>query len=275
MAMELARGQSGAMVVEPEGESIRYCNYCGSPLNHAFYFCTSCSTPYKHPETVLPGVMTPYVSDGTRIALRAPAAMRVFWTYFAVVLGSAVVAAYAFDPADIGGRLILGTVAIAVTTCIVAAIYWRSLAVQLKRVGFDSPWAWFGLAMLMPMLGLNYLYHHLFLQSLGPVQLITMPDWSQLGLLTVFCIFPAISEELAFRGLLQHWMQAALTPMRAVVIASALFAGMHFSIISFPYLFCVGMLLGWTKLKTGSLYPSMPIHFLHNLAVIELLTSIR
>jgi membrane protease YdiL (CAAX protease family) len=50
---------------------------------------------------------------------------------------------------------------------------------------------------------------------------------------------------------------------------------MHFSIISFPYLFCVGMLLGWTKLKTGSLYPSMLIHFLHNLAVIELMSSLR
>jgi membrane protease YdiL (CAAX protease family) len=44
---------------------------------------------------------------------------------------------------------------------------------------------------------------------------------------------------------------------------------MHFSIVSFPYLFALGVLLGWTKWKTGSLYPSMLIHFLHNLVVIE------
>jgi membrane protease YdiL (CAAX protease family) len=273
--MDLARGQSGAMVIEPEGEAIRYCDYCGSPLNGAFYFCTSCSTPYKHPETVLPVVAAPYLGEGTRIARRAPAAMRVFWTYFAVVLGSGIISAIAFDPSDIGSRLILGTVAIAVTTCIVAAIYWRSLAVQLKRVGFNSPWAWAGLGMLAPLLGLNYLYHVKFVQSLGHVDLLQAPPWNQWGLITVFCIFPAISEELAFRGLLQHWIQAALPPWRAVIVASALFAGMHFSVISFPYLFLVGMLLGWTKWKTQSLYPSMLIHFLHNLIVIELLSSLR
>jgi uncharacterized protein len=273
--MQLARGQSGAMVIEPAGEAIRYCDYCGSPLNRSFYFCTSCSTPYKHSETVLPAVALPYVGEGTSISRKAPAAMQVFWTYFAVVLGAGIVGQFAFDPSDISSRIILGTVAIAVTTCIVAAIYWRSLAVQLKRVGFDSPWAYAGLGLLAPLLGLNYLYHVVFVQSLGHVDLMRTPQWSQWGLITVFCVFPAISEELAFRGLLQHWIQAALSPMRAVVVASALFAGMHFSVISFPYLFLVGMLLGWTKLKTGSLYPSMLIHFLHNLVVIELFSLLR
>jgi membrane protease YdiL (CAAX protease family) len=273
--MDFSRGQSGALVFDPEGETIRCCSYCGSPLNGSFYFCTACSTPYKHPETVLPAVAEPYLGDGTRIARKAPAAMRVFWTYFAVVVGSAIAGAIAFDSRDIGSRLILSTVAIAVTTCIVASIYWRSLAVQLKRVGFDSPWAYAGLGLLAPLLGLNYLYHVVFVQSLGHVDLLRTPQWSQWGLITVFCIFPAISEELAFRGLLQHWIQAALSPWRAVVVASALFAGMHFAPISFPYLFMVGMLLGWTKWKTQSLYPSMLIHFLHNLIVIELLSSVR
>ena len=31
----------------------------------------------------------------------------------------------------------------------------------------------------------------------------------------------------------------------------------------------VGLLLGWVKWKTGSLYPSMLIHFLHNYIVLE------
>ena len=37
---------------------------------------------------------------------------------------------------------------------------------------------------------------------------------------------------------------------------------------SFPYLFAAGWLLGWMKWKTGSLFPSMVVHFLHNFAVI-------
>ena len=55
----------------------------------------------------------------------------------------------------------------------------------------------------------------------------------------------------------------------AVLIASALFMALHFSVLSAPYLLLVGMLLGWAKLKTGSLYPSMLIHFLHNFIVIS------
>ena len=88
-------------------------------------------------------------------------------------------------------------------------------------------------------------------------------------LVTLFCIFPAITEEIAFRGLVQHWLVSAIAPMRALVIASALFMALHFSVLSAPYLFLVGMLLGWAKLKTGSLYPSMLIHFLHNFIVIS------
>jgi membrane protease YdiL (CAAX protease family) len=84
-----------------------------------------------------------------------------------------------------------------------------------------------------------------------------------------FCIFPAIVEEIAYRGLVQHWLQAVLPAWKALVVASFLFAITHLSVISCPYLFLVGCLLGWAKLRTGSLYPSMLIHFVHNFVVIE------
>ena len=54
-----------------------------------------------------------------------------------------------------------------------------------------------------------------------------------------------------------------------LALASALFTMLHFSVISAPYLFAVGMLLGWTKYRTGSLYPSILLHFLHNYVVVE------
>ncbi len=49
-----------------------------------------------------------------------------------------------------------------------------------------------------------------------------------------------------------------------------MFAALHFSVISFFYLFTVGMLLATVRRRTGSLYPGMLIHFLHNLVVITL-----
>jgi membrane protease YdiL (CAAX protease family) len=91
-----------------------------------------------------------------------------------------------------------------------------------------------------------------------------------LTMILSFCIVPAVTEEIAFRGLMQHWLGVAIKPVYAILVAAALFAALHFSVYSFPVLFLVGILLGWTKMKTQSLYPSMVIHFLHNLAVIEL-----
>ena len=91
---------------------------------------------------------------------------------------------------------------------------------------------------------------------------------SEAALVFSIAIFPAITEEIAFRGLVQHWLHVAVAPWTAIALASALFAAMHFSIISAPYLFLVGGVLGWARWRTGSLYPSMVAHFLHNFAVL-------
>jgi membrane protease YdiL (CAAX protease family) len=84
----------------------------------------------------------------------------------------------------------------------------------------------------------------------------------------VFCLFPAITEEIAFRGLIQYWLEVSLTPMKALLLGSAMFAGLHLAPLSFPYLFTVGATLAIVRRRTGSLYPGMLIHFLHNLVVI-------
>jgi hypothetical protein len=99
---------------------------------------------------------------------------------------------------------------------------------------------------------------------------ISQAQWTELTLFVIICLIPALTEEIAFRGLIQHWLQTALKPWRAILLASALFTALHLSIISAPYIFLLGLLLGWTKWKTGSLYPAMVIHCLHNAAAVFL-----
>jgi membrane protease YdiL (CAAX protease family) len=82
------------------------------------------------------------------------------------------------------------------------------------------------------------------------------------------CVFPAVTEEIAFRGLVQHWLHVAVQPRQAIVYAAALFTALHFSILSAPTLFLAGCLLGWLRWRTGSLWPPIVVHFLHNLAVV-------
>ncbi len=251
------------------------CSYCGATLNPAFYFCTSCGTPYKDISTVVTASMPRPMGEGELIARKAPRVWTVFWTYVAVLVGVAIVGRL-FQESRPDLQLYLNDLAVFVTTCIFAAIYWPSMVVQFRRIGFNHPAAYWGLLMLVGALAVNLGYHALMSRLMpgeggrGIVEMLVDSGIGRWTLIVTVCLAPAICEEIAFRGLVQHWLQTAIKPWRALLLASALFAAIHGSIISFPILFLVGMLLGWVKLKTGSLYPSMLIHFLHNWIVIEI-----
>jgi membrane protease YdiL (CAAX protease family) len=163
---------------------------------------------------------------------------------------------------------LLSTVAIFVTTVIFTSIHWRPLSAQLKRSGFGHWEAWAGIASLIPLLLLNYTYHML-VRKFSPFGGSNITDDIPLPIgILIFCVFPAVTEEIAFRGLVQYWLEVALTPTKALFLGSAMFAGLHFSVLSFPYLFLVGAALALVRRRTGSLYPGMAMHFLHNLVVI-------
>ncbi len=268
---ELAKS-TGAAIQRAGGAGS--CSYCGAQLVPGYYFCLSCATPYQTVESVLPAVYVAPPTEDELIRRRAPHAWPLFWAYLGVVVAVAFICYFAFGPKQYAWNMIFASAALFVTTCIFGAIHWASLVVQFKRFGFLHPAAWIGLAALAGLLVVNYGYHELLLRSLGVEGLDVISEMRESlgcgGLIFLICLMPAVVEEIAFRGLLQHWLQVAIKPMRAIILASALFTAMHFSIISAPYLFAVGMLLGIVKWKTGSLYPSMLIHFLHNLAVVEL-----
>jgi membrane protease YdiL (CAAX protease family) len=250
-----------------------FCTYCGSAVHAEFYFCTVCSAPYQQPEAVLPAVRPVMVTEAQKIALEAPHVMPLFWVYFAVVIGASVIAGSAFGKGRPDLQLMFETGAIALTTAFFAAYHWRTLVDQLKVPGFNSKYAWIAMGLLLVSLGANYAWHkgitYLLPESKSSTPLLRELPLSWVALVAIFCIFPAITEEIAFRGLVQHWLSSAIKPFRALLIASALFMALHFSVVSAPYLFAVGMLLGWAKQKTGSLYPSIVIHFLHNFLVIS------
>jgi len=250
-----------------------HCSYCGAPLDPAYYFCLRCATPYQSVESVLPPLHVAAPTAGVLIEKKAPHVWPLFWTYVAVAVATAVVCLFAFGEGRSGLRLLLQSVVLFVTTCVFAVIHWRSLAVQLKRTGLLHPVAWLGLLALAPLLAVNYVYHGFLLELLGddvrlPTQELRESGIDEASLIFLICVLPAVLEEIAFRGLVQHWLHVAIRPVTAMVLASALFTAMHASILSAPYLFAVGMLLAVVNWKTRSLYPCILIHFLHNFVVL-------
>jgi membrane protease YdiL (CAAX protease family) len=208
------------------------------------------------------------------VRIKAPQVWTLFWSYFSVVIGVGLFTLLFFreDRPDL--HLFLNEISILATTCVFGWIYRKSLIVQFKKIGFDSHYAYIALALLVPLLALNYFYSEMLMELTKDKHADLLSKLREFGiressLIATFCVFPAVLEEIAYRGLAQHWLQTAIAPKRAILLASTLFAATHMSLLSFPYLLLVGLLLGWAKYKTGSLYPSMLIHFLHNFVVIE------
>ncbi|MBQ4101510.1 MAG: CPBP family intramembrane metalloprotease [Oscillospiraceae bacterium] len=76
-------------------------------------------------------------------------------------------------------------------------------------------------------------------------------------------ILPPFVEEYIFRGIILR----SLTPFGnafAICVSSAIFAMVHGSITQWVATFMMGVIFGFLAIKTGSLWPSILLHFVNN-----------
>lgn len=82
-----------------------------------------------------------------------------------------------------------------------------------------------------------------------------------------YAVLPALFEEFAFRNVL-------LQPLRkfgdwyAIVATSFCFAILHGNMVQIPFSFIAGIALGYFRVRTGSIWTSITIHFLNNLTSV-------
>lgn len=93
---------------------------------------------------------------------------------------------------------------------------------------------------------------------------------SLLGVLSI-AVVPALIEETVIRGIV-------LQPLRkygdkyAIIASALLFAVMHGNMVQIPYTVIGGLLLGFLTVTTGSLWPSIILHFINNLYSVIVLS---
>ncbi len=99
------------------------------------------------------------------------------------------------------------------------------------------------------------------------VELGQIPLWIKLICLAVV---PAVCEEFTFRGFLLSAFRDKLTAYSAVILTAVLFGLFHVFVRNtlmierlVPSTF-MGLLLGWMCLRSGSLFPGILLHALHN-----------
>ncbi len=78
--------------------------------------------------------------------------------------------------------------------------------------------------------------------------------------LAVIAVLPGLFEELVVRGVLLPSLAAGMPPIVAVFVTATLFAAMHDDIYRFLFTFTIGVVLGFLRLGTGSLWPPVIAH---------------
>lgn len=92
-------------------------------------------------------------------------------------------------------------------------------------------------------------------------------------LVIVYCLFPAFSEELVFRGFLYDNLSKLFSVRTSIAISSILFFMTHLiwgQFLAILWLFPLGLVLGIVRSKNMNVLPSMILHFLYNFTIIFL-----
>ncbi len=78
------------------------------------------------------------------------------------------------------------------------------------------------------------------------------------------CIQPAIVEEFAFRGVIMQALQRVMSPREVLIVSALMFTVLHVTVLSFPALFMIGLVLGWVRMRSKSIWPCVVLHACHN-----------
>ena len=92
----------------------------------------------------------------------------------------------------------------------------------------------------------------------------TIMDGSAVSVFLVIALTPAICEEMLFRGLIYNSMKARYRASVAIGIVAVLFGIYHMSLVKFIPTGLLGFVLCYVAYKTGSIFPSMMMHFINN-----------
>ncbi len=109
-------------------------------------------------------------------------------------------------------------------------------------------------------------------EHLQPIMafLAEQPLWQ---VLLLIALAPAICEELAFRGFILSGLRRLGHKWGAIVLASVFFGLTHFMLQQSLAACVVGIVIGYVAVKTGSIFPGMLYHLVHNSSSV-LLTRI-
>lgn len=153
----------------------------------------------------------------------------------------------------------------------IAALFIKSGQTSVKEIVTPTKWKYFLIAVVLQigLLSLSEL-NTWFLELLGQIgyeddgiAVPSMDGFGFAGVMFVIAVFPAVFEELIFRGLLLKGLKGFGEPF-AILVCGALFALYHQNPAQTVYQFCCGAAFAFVAIRSGSILPTMLSHFLNN-----------
>ena len=81
-------------------------------------------------------------------------------------------------------------------------------------------------------------------------------------------VFPAVFEEIAFRGILFNELRNLMSEKAVIIITALLFTLLHLSFISFFWILPAGLLFGYLRSKYNTLLYGILGHFVYNSSIV-------
>jgi uncharacterized protein len=235
---------------------IHACRQCGNGMIPSSRFCTVCGAAFDPPP---PPIAAKRDLD------------RFFWAMG--LIGSYIISSYLIDEwadyrrvlaFDVGFLLLVVIMGIALRRDLIGALRVRVPQVQrlFTYAILQAALTWF-VFRSMPYIVDRFdleerSYSALFLDSPHPLLL---------SILSI-AVFPALTEELAFRGILFGQLQRLTTGTSAVVVTAILFAFVHFAVLGLYWLLPCGLLYGWIRHREGHIWWGVLLHACHNSLVV-------
>ena len=253
----------------------------GAPLQDALRPCRRCRNLFDSQESACPfcGALNrdvPQPATKAAAGLVGDRALMTVCVCYAVILGMDVLWGLAISHADVdwpGWYLFTMLVndVIFVSATLIAWWKTRELTATLDRTLPRAASLAIALPMLVLALGMNMAYHrvlHEFGDFMRDEDYATLLGSVNAAVLMI-CVEPALFEELFFRGVAWKSLRHHMGPHATVLVTSAMFGMAHIGVpMSVPALFAVGVVFGYLRLWSGSLWLSMILHFLHNLFIV-------
>ena len=204
---------------------------------------------------------------------------------FVVILLAKFFLSFSLDiPADWQGfsvqTVTILLAAIAVPAILMAVVLTKSPRRSLKldrfRASYVAAGAFLGLALHPAFMWVSQIVMAVYPPSEGLVHMnqvmgeLFAQAPSPWALLLVVAVFPAISEEIAFRGFILSGWQRLKRQTGAILVSAFCFGAAHAIFQQSIMAFAVGLVLGILAVRSGSLIPCIVYHAVHNALAVAM-----